>query len=1036
MVSPNTNNTNPWVLNAQSPNSGKKYGLGRHLPDSVVNNLSLTPEEMAIVQAELTKTTPVPSKVDVALESVRQYSPPKQPVGDTFQATASPRSGVLSPVAYPVQPAGDALTTTPAQPSTPQQMTPEQAQMLQQMLAGGGGATAVQGAGGIQGGLQNVGSTALTVLEKANEGLASGMKGMIFGNPDITLLQGAGTLGAGFVIANAGGLALNKLNGYDWAGGMPLNAGAEKAVHDSWVGQFARLLDKVQIGFKGHDGKSFSYGYLDNAPLPDTVRRLLGNNRGLQDGVRTIPGGGEKAVYGDVKQYFHSFFDQMLGKTVQNADGTFSFETRGMVAENASIVPPKLRGQFEAILTAERLHHIKNMTYNVDDNEVMGHLTHKMLEQVSNNGWGEGFFSAENLDPSTGRRTLVEKLLAAHTDLVNQKKIAPLPDGISIDDLLQETNGKQVSEHLQHLFKAEVVEHAFEQDKDKSLRALLEQPLKVLQERIPVFTSEAQIELVKKKIYGLYGKDFMAQTPQGIAHKAIGMLDDLEKGILPSNGPLEWLTNGFKKLMANISFSNEARSLFWKGGPDGQDGWNAPGGKREMLLKQIEQHADAFKQLYGDEIYAKNLTALKESKSFYQFQEIIRGMKTEGKFQLNLGWKAGELYDNILGRAKQMCAEDTGPRVMTAKAIEYMEVSGLGRIVPVFTHWFQKMWVGNPFEHPSTMMETAHFSNQQGKGLESLGKAIFGSGSLQSRFGRFAFMAGAMLAFTQSIGASFKERNPKFTTMPPADGKPSAGMPATPPITPLTQLPTAIGTNIASAASTNGLIPSGNGVMMANNTPMQPVNGSIWANNNPVGYGGMVAPRTVTPTTVAPAPTPATLATPTPAQGTQTAPAAYQANVGDMGRAFSREFVSAGLGFMVFTGLFNAINTQTQWLCKAMGRFAPQTFKWPIPVLGPLRMNWLGAAINLGGAFLLMPKITEGLLAISDKILGKPQYIKVEEAVKKQEEAKHKAEAEAKHKAEAEAKKQQQAQAKVGGLPPLPAGFNPAMIANTANSTT
>ena len=96
-----------------------------------------------------------------------------------------------------------------------------------------------------------------------------------------------------------------------------------------------------------------------------------------------------------------------------------------------------------------------------------------------------------------------------------------------------------------------------------------------------------------------------------------------------------------------------------------------------------------------------------------------------------------------------------------------------------------------------------------------------------------------------------------------------------------------------------------------------------------------------------------------------------------------------------------------------MGRFGPQTFKLFIPFAGPWRMNWLGAAINLGGAFILTPKITDAMLKVSDKLFGKPQYVKVEEAVKKQEEAKRKA--------EDLAKKQEKAQAKK-------MGFNPAMM--------
>jgi TRAP-type C4-dicarboxylate transport system permease small subunit len=151
-----------------------------------------------------------------------------------------------------------------------------------------------------------------------------------------------------------------------------------------------------------------------------------------------------------------------------------------------------------------------------------------------------------------------------------------------------------------------------------------------------------------------------------------------------------------------------------------------------------------------------------------------------------------------------------------------------------------------------------------------------------------------------------------------------------------------------------------------------------------------------------------------PANGTATAPA-YKPNLLDMGRAFTREFVSAGLGFMVFMGLFNSVNAQTHLPMKLLGRFAPQTAKFPLPFLGPIRMNWLGAAINIGGGFLLMPVISNLLLKMTDAIIGKPQYIKVEEATKKMEEAKHKQ--------EELLKKQQKQQQGVAGLP---AGFNSA----------
>jgi len=1104
MVSYNNNN-NPWMLNTQFKNStklfndnaladasadpsgsataGKKYGLRRTLPDSIVDELELTNEEMAIVQAELAKVDGTPvrpykkptglnrylplgmqtnlgtlapeeqTKVDEELAKVRQYAQPRQVAGDTFQSSsATPSSGadVANPYeqfnptmadfnnvppqeTYPAQQPEDKDNTAYGNyggadaSQQPQQMTPEQAQMLQQMLAGGGaGAPAgtAHGAGGVKGMAQNAGSTALTLLEKGSEGLSSAAKGMVFGNPDITLAQGAATVGAAFVIANAGGLALNKLHGYDFAGGMSLTDEGAKAIKKSPIAKLAQLVDKVQIGFKGADGKSFSAGYLDGVKwMPDTVKRVLGNNDALVERKNMVTG---EIMHGDVKQYFNTFFDHMFGKTVKNADGTFSFENRGMIGENGNLIPPRFRELFEGtpdkpgIITAKRLFHIKNLTYDLADSEMMGHMTHKLLEQVSNAGWGDGFFSAkDNVFSVADREKLIKKLLDAHDDLkLDPKKatFATLPDGIELPTLLAEKSNKQVSEHLQHLFKAEVVEHAFEMDAvankgDNSLRKLLEPTFEIVQKKVPAWSSEAQIELMKKKAYGLFCKDLGAQSPLGIAHDVPKVLHNLEKGILPTDNWLGKLTNGVKGVGTNMPFSNEARQLFWK------EGWDVPDGKRDMLLAELQKHDKAFNLLYGEEVHTKNLAALKETKSFYQFQDIVRSMKHEGKFQLDLGWKAGELYDNMLGRAKQMCAEDTGPRVMTAKAVENMGVSGLGRIVPTFTHWFKNMWVGNPFEHLSGLLETAHFSNQEGKSLEKLGKAVFGSGSIQNRLGRIAFMIGAMMAFTQSIGASFKERNPKFTTMPPANGKPEKDK-STAVMTSLPQVPLAIGSNIASAAGVKGLGVGGN--MMAANTPpdsmftgnsntMQPSGGA-----SPMGG---VAPRKATETAED-----KTKVTPNPAQAMATAGSkqpAYDPNIGDMGRAFGREFISAGLGFMVFMGLFNSINTQTQWLMKGLGRFGPQTFKWPIPFGGPLRMNWLGAFINLGGAFLLMPVITNAMLKVSDTVFGKPQYIKVEEAVKKQEEAKRKA--------DDLAKKQQKALAKAGGLPQ---GFNPAMLAS------
>jgi hypothetical protein len=1097
MVSYNNNN-NPWLLNAQfksngklfndnavadasadpsgSETAGKKYGIRRHLPDAMVDKLGLTNEEMTIVQAELAKVDGTPvmpyqkptglnrylplgmqanlgklapeeqTKVDEELAKVREYSKPRQVVGDTFQSSsATPSSGadvVANPYeqfnptmadfnnvppqeTYPTQqpedkdnaPSGN-YGVDPSQQS--QQMTPEQAQMLQQMLAGGGGgvpAGTAHGAGGVKGMAQNAGSTALSALEKGSEGLSSLAKSTMFGNPDITLAQGAATVGAAFVIANAGGLALNKLHGYDFAGGMSLTDEGAKSIKKSPIAKLAQLVDKVQIGFKGADGKSFSAGYLDGVKwMPDTVKRVLGNNQALVERKNMVTG---ETMHGDVKQYFNTFFDHMFGKTVQNADGKFVFENRGMVGENGNLIPPRFRELFEGTLenpgiTAERLFHIKNLTYNPADSEMMGHMTHKLLEQVSATGWGEGFFSAkDNVFSVANRETLVKKLLDAHNDLkgIDPTKVTLLPDGIELPTLLAEKANRQVSEHLQHLFKAEVVEHAFKMDETSGeLRQLMEKPFKIVQTQVPAWSSEAQLDLLKKKTYGFYGKDLGAQNPRGIAHDVPKVLHDLEKGILPTDNWLGKLTNGVKGVGTNVPFSNEARQLFWK------EGWDVPDGKRDMLLAELKKHEKAFELLYGKDVHAKNLTALQETKSFYQFQDIVRSMKHEGKFQLDLGWKAGEFVDNIISRAKQMCAEDTGPRVMTAKAVENMNVSGLGRIVPTFTHWFKNMWVGNPFEHLSGLLETAHFSNQEGKGLEKLGKAVFGSGSIQNRIGRLAFMFGAMMAFTQSIGASFKERNPKFTTMPPANGKPEEDKP-TAVMTSLPQMPLAIGSNIASAAGVKGLGVGGN--MMAAKTPPE----SLFTGNTMPQSGGAspmggVAPRKVTETAED-----KTKVTTNPAQAMVTVEGAkqqaYNPNIGDMSRAFGREFISAGLGFMVFTGLFNSINTQTQWLTKAMGRFGPQTFKWLIPFAGPLRMNWLGAAINLGGGILLMPVISNAMLKVSDAVFGKPQYIKVEEATKKQEEAKRKA--------DDLAKKQQKALAKAGGLPQ---GFNPAMLAS------
>jgi len=340
-----------------------------------------------------------------------------------------------------------------------------------------------------------------------------------------------------------------------------------------------------------------------------------------------------------------------------------------------------------------------------------------------------------------------------------------------------------------------------------------------------------------------------------------------------------------------------------------------------------------------------------------------------------------------------MCAEDFGPRTQVAKAVEHMEVKELGRIVPTISHWFKNVWVGNPFEHLSGMLETAHFSNQEGKTLQSLWKATFGGGMT-----RVSFMLGAMLVFTQAIGASFKEKNPKFTTMP-------------------TELP----------ATATGTPPNSNGTVVANaNTGVPtPNNASVFGNTMattvPTAFNGTatvpsMAPRqAVTEVALPTGQTPpvAMPAQTVPANGTTTA-SAYKPNLLDMGRAFTREFVSAGLGFMVFMGLFNSVNAQTHLPMKLLGRFAPQTAKFPLPFLGPIRMNWLGAAINIGGGFLLMPVISNLLLKMTDAIIGKPQYIKVEEATKKMEEAKHKQ--------EELLKKQQKQQQGIAGLP---AGFNP-----------
>lgn len=1107
-------NSNPWLLNAQFRNNGqlfndklsadasadpsgatnsRKYGLRRNLSDSIVDNLGLTDEEMATVQAELAKTDGTPatplgkktglnrylsagmqknlgtlapeeqSKVDAELARMQAYAQPRQLAADTFQL-GSPRNGAepnpyqqfnptagsdygtLATDAYqPQQPQpADQQSAigynTPALGQPPQQqMSPEQAQMLQQLLAGNSaGGVSPQGAGGGQGIGKNLGSTALTVLEKASDGASSAVKGMIFGNPDITGLQMAGTIGAGLVIANAGGFAINKLHGYDFAGGMPLTEAGHEAVKESAIGKFSRWVDGISIGPKGADGngKAFSAGYLDNVNwMPETVKRVLGNTNALDEArTITLADGTTKTIHGDIKQYFHTFFDHMLGETEQVAgQNKFKFKNRGMVETNASIVPPRFREKFEAIITPDRLHHIKNMTYNVHDNEMMGHFTHKMLEQVSSGGWGEGYFSAkgENVNLSlANRKTLIEKLFAANESLKNnpiktKAAFATLPDGIDVPALMTEKNG-QVSEHLHHLFKSEVVEHAFELDADDTLKAIMKKPLDVVQREMAPWFSEAAIEKLKTKSYGLYCSDFMAQNPKGIAHQVPKILNDLEKGILPATNLLDNGTNWVKSLVANIPFSNEGRALFWPGGNAGQTGWEA---KRTALLEELNNHTDAFHSLFRPEVHTTNVEALKKAKDFYTFQEVIRGMKTDAKQELKTAWKAGEFYDNILSRAKQMCAEDTGPRTMTAKAIEHMEVKGLGRIVPTFTHWFKNMWVGNPFEHMSGLLETAHFSNQKGKGLEKLGKAVFGSGSINNRIGRISFLLGATMAFTQAIGASFKEKNPKFTSMPSAtEGQPSADKTAT--ITALPQVPQAIGSNIASAAGIKGL-GIGNNAMVANNSPQaypafadaappQPLTNQFNEAAYPVAPIGtppsVAMPRKATESATTPEPLVAGVPVVNPAQAMATAnptQATYKPNAGDMSRAFGREFISSGLGFMVFMGVFNAINTQTQWLTKAMGRFGPQTFKLFIPFAGPWRMNWLGAAINLGGAFILMPKITDAMLKVSDKLFGKPQYVKVEEAVKKQEEAKRKA--------EDLAKKQEKAQAKK-------MGFNPAMM--------
>ena len=1098
-------NSNPWLLNAQFRNNGqlfndklsadasadpsgatnsRKYGLRRNLSDSIVDNLGLTDEEMATVQAELAKTDGTPatplgkktglnrylsagmqknlgtlapeeqSKVDAELARMQAYAQPRQLAADTFQL-GSPRNGAepnpyqqfnptagsdygtLATDAYqPQQPQpADQQSAigynTPALGQPPQQqMSPEQAQMLQQLLAGNSaGGVSPQGAGGGQGIGKNLGSTALTVLEKASDGAGSIAKGLIFGNPDITGLQMAGTIGAGLVIANAGGFAINKLHGYDFAGGMPLTEAGHEAVKESTIGKFARWVDKIPFGPTGKDGKAFSVGYLDNVPLFDSVKRVFGNTNGLDQVVNG------NMVRGDINNYLHTYFDHMLGETEWNADtNQFQFKNRGMVETNASIVPPRFREKFDAIITADRLHHIKNMTYNVNDNEMMGHFTHKMLEQVSSGGWGDGYFSAklENLNlPIEARETLIEKLFAAHNKLKetggSKKAFATLPVDVTLEILKAETNG-QVSEHLHHLFKSEVVEHAFEIDKNENniLRGIMQKPLDVVQREMAPWFSEAAIEKLKTKSYGLYCSDFGAQSPKGIAHQVPKVLNDLEKGILPATNFLDHGTNWTKSVVANIPFSNEIRSFFWKG----ENGWEA---KRDALVKELDNHTDAFHSLFTPKVHTTNVEALKKAKDFYGFQEVIRGMKTDAKQELKTAWKAGEFFDNIFGRAKQMCAEDAGPRTMTAKAIEHMDVKGLGRIVPTFTHWFKNMWVGNPFEHLSGMLEAAHFSNQEGKGLEKLGKAMFGTGSWNSRFARIGFMLGATMAFAQSIGASFKEKNPKFTSMPAAtEGQPSADKTAT--ITALPQVPQAIGSNIASAAGIKGL-GIGNNAMVANNYPQatplvadaglpQPFNSQLNESAYPameptaaVPMPSSLSPSVATPRKATEATKPEAAAGGVPATQAM-APVgqkqpAYNPNFGDMTRAFGREFIATGLGFMIAISLVNSVNTQTQWLTKAMGRFGPQTFKWPIPFAGPLRASWLGAIINIGGMFALTPIISNALTGVADKLFGKPQYVKVEEAVKKQEEAKRKA--------EDLAKKQEKAQAKK-------MGFNPAMM--------
>jgi hypothetical protein len=1039
----------PWLLNSQFKNSGKnipaglappqedpnttgkRYGLRRNLSDETVDSLGLTADEMALVQAELNKTeVSQPAAVSAELAKIQTLTPQRSSLttGDAFESstnnnapTSTPETAQYAPTfesipratipSYAYPPAvmnGSVGAGSATNTNTPESLSPEQAQALQQLLlsngGGGGLSPAMAGATGVGAGVagakglaQTVGTGALQGLQAVSDGSNNLLKSMVFGNPDITFMQGAGTVAAGFAIANAGGLAINKLHGYDWAGGMAMNDDGKQKIHDSVIGKFARVVDEAgnKIGIaKNAKQEAFGVGYLDDVQwMPDSVKRILGNNK-AHDFEKTLADGSKTFTEGDIHRSMKEYMNHMFGKVEEistNTGATYQFAgDKGMIGQNARIVG-EFAPQFEAIITPERIHHISELKYNTADNEMMAHYTHKLLERVKEGGWGQGFFNeADNL-PLANRNQLIEHLHTAYQDLASKGKttLQPLSPEITPTVLASLPEGN-LHPQLGQLFSEEVVAHAFEQH-SASMNDIMGKPLQAVQKEMPAWVAEEGINKLKKDAYHLFGKDLGAQNPIGVVHDALSNLKTLERGIVPAENFLGHIGNFVKSTTSWIPFSNEFHGLFRD-----ERGWD---GQKSELLKQLDsKQIKALEVLYGGgdtgkAYVARMVNDLENAKDLYQFQDILRGMQDKGKIQLKAGKLAGELYDNVLGRIKQMCAEDFGPRTQVAKAVEHMEVKGLGRIVPTVSHWFKNVWVGNPFEHLSGMLETAHFSNQEGKTLQSLWKATFGGGMT-----RVSFMLGAMLVFTQAIGASFKEKNPKFTTMP-------TELPATATGTP----PNSNGTVVANA---NTGVPTPNNASVFGNTMAMPTqfNGATpyppMANAPRQAVTEVASPTGQTPPVAMPAQT-------VPANGT-TVPA-YKPNLLDMGRAFTREFVSAGLGFMVFMGLFNSVNAQTHLPMKLLGRFAPQTAKFPLPFLGPIRMNWLGAAINIGGGFLLMPVISNLLLKATDAIIGKPQYIKVEEATKKLEEAKHKQ--------EELLKKQQKQQQGIAGLP---AGFNPA----------